>query len=58
MNRPCDFCMCSTLSEKLGKELGQNRQCPGVNGGMAASGGSIVSSLEEVGVNLVLGLDD
>lgn len=44
--------MCVTLSEKLGKELGQKRHCPGVNGRMAAWSESIKPA------ELVSGLED
>ena len=49
--------MCTTLSVKVGEGLGQNRHCPGVNGCMAALGESS-GSLEDVGVEVVSGLDD
>lgn len=57
INRPWDFCMCITLSLKVGKKMGHNKHCPGVKGLTPVTGGSI-DSFKDTGAEEVVGPDD
>lgn len=55
INRPCDFCMCITLSVKFEEKTGHNKHWPGVKGCMTVTGDS-VDSLKDMDCEVVIEL--